>query len=105
MSSAVTRFEVCIPLPESDVYPNTYNAGQAFIASMTTLLSGGTSNKHLYIYEAYDTVSQLGIMIVMGFLTPAQTTTALGYLSTLASSMDSAYTPVMSVAWSATSEP
>lgn len=105
MASAVTRFEVIIPFPDSTVYPNTYNAGQAFVASMTTLLAGGAANKHLYIYQGYDNIAQLSIWIVMGFLTSAQTTTALGYLATLSSSVDAAFLPIQSVVWSATSEP
>lgn len=101
MSNTVTRFEVILPDFDSINFPDSYAAGQTFVTQMTSLLSAS----HLYTFASYDLVTNMNTAVIMGFLTTSQQSAALSYLSTLSANVDSSYLPLITIAWSATSEP
>lgn len=100
MSTALTRFEVELPLATTGTAQD--NAVQQFKISMRTLCN---------LYESqFNKTAQDGTFsqssFCSGYITAAQQATALGFLNTLNTSLNAAGSPnVLCTAWSVTSEP
>lgn len=82
MSSSAIKFEA--QLPNADVGTDTYNAVQTFLSNMSTLGP---------IFQQESSVTTQGIrtqcITTYGLILASQSSTALGYLNTLNSSLGS----------------
>lgn len=91
MSTTLTRFECFIPVADSGTPQDTDI--QNFFTNMQSLAP---------CVQQVVSVGSVYSYWLVGFLTPTQATTALGYINTLNTSLG---TPIICNSWSVTSEP
>lgn len=92
--AATNRFEVHLPYTQSG--SSDFTAVQNFISSMNGLVK-------CYKYAVFLGDDSGQVISFYGYVTTAQSSIALGFLSTLNSSLSTG--PVVCVAWPGTTEP
>lgn len=101
MSSSIIRFEVIVPYIDNQSDPTRYAALQTFEANMQALF---VAPQALFTYFLNNTASPNTYRTVFGYVTSAQSATALGYLNNLKAAIEPTY-PVICVTWNGTLQP